>query len=124
MDFTDIQLGINSGKYTNHRVLPLRKYSKSKYSDYNRDERLFTEEQERTSSLFIEDCRKAFEGYIGRSLTQDHWKITWNYIFTNCQGLTMFDLVNKLADLSPVLDRFLQFKKPSRKEENKWLVSL
>lgn len=115
MDFNDIQIGINSGRYTNHRVLPIRKYEKSKYSDYNRDERLFTEEQERTNSLFIEDCRRALEGYIGRTLNREQWRISWDYIFTNCQGLTHYGIVSKLAELAPMLDKFLMFHKSNRR---------
>jgi hypothetical protein len=119
MDFNDLQIGINSGRYTNHRVLPLRKYEKSKYSDYNRDERLFKDEQERVIYLFVEDCRKALEGYIGRMLSREQWKIAWDYVFTNCQGLTHFGIVSKLAELAPILDQFLMFHKTKkRKIEN------
>lgn len=115
MDFNDIQIGIANGKYTNYRVLPLRKYGKSKYTDYNRDERLFREEQERVTNLFIEDCRRALEGYIGRMLSREQWNITWDYIFTSCQGLTMFGIATKLAELSPVLDQFLMFHKSNKR---------
>lgn len=115
MDFNDVLIGIKNGRYTNCRVLPLRKYEKSRYTDYNRAEQLFREEQERVNSLFIEDCRKAFEGYIGRPLSQEQWKIAFDYIWTSAQGLTHFGIVNKLAELALMIDKFLFFHKANQK---------
>lgn len=111
MDFNDVLIGLESGRYTNHRVLPLRKYEKSCYTDYNRDTQLFMEEQERVDSLFVSDCRRALEGYIGRTLSREQWKITWDYIFASCQGLTMFGIVTKLTELAPMLNQFVLHKK-------------
>ena len=109
MDFNDIFTGIKIGKYTNHKVLPLRKYKKSRYTDYNRDIKLFMEEQERVDSLFISDCRRAFENYIGQTLSLEQWKIVWSYIWRDSQGLTHFGIVNKLAELAPVLDSLIRY---------------
>jgi len=119
MDFTDLQNGIQNGRYTNHRVLPLRKYEHSKYSDYDHDTKLFMAEQERINSLFVMDCRRAFEGYLGRILSREQWSLAWNHVFTESQGSTMFGIISNLANLAPILDQFLMYHKTNRRPRRK-----
>ncbi len=113
LDFNDILIGIKSGRYTNQRVLPLKVYDKSKYSDYNQDEKLFFLEQERVDSLFFFDCRKAFEGYI-QHLTNDQWKLVLDYILSGITGVTREGLLTKLSEFAPLAEQFLFMNRTRR----------
>jgi hypothetical protein len=120
MDFQDILIGIKSGRYTNQRVLPLKAYENSKYTDYNRDSKLFLEEQDRVDSLFFFDCRKAFESYVLR-LTNDQWKLVLNYILSGSEGVTREGVISKLAEFSPLAEQFLFMNRKRRVHRSKEL---
>ena len=124
MDFNDLTFNLQAGKYRNQRVLPLQKYENSKYSDYKRDTKLFMEEQERVDTLFVEDCRRALEGYMGRGLSREQWRVAFDYIWMNAQGLTHIGIVNKLSELAPVLDQFLLYHKSNRRKKKSHEVQL
>ena len=110
MDFQELQYRINSGSYSNTRVLPIRRYANSKYSDYNHDEKLFFEEQERVDSLFFTDCRRAFENYL-HPLTRDQWKMVWENVFQGIDGQTHQGIFNRLVALAPLAENLLYIRK-------------